>query len=150
MSAFKKIAGLAVGVTAVGVLGVALAQGQPPDARIPNHAIGAGQQSPHHLPMGETGVYAWEGEMRTATLQKEAEVAQVVQEPTPVAQAEPAPMVVQAEPAPSTTAMLIAVLAVLPKVAMRVVAFWANCSVFMGSSLVEYARFSAVPLVGTT
>lgn len=88
MSLFTKIAGVAAGVSTVAVLGVAIAQGQPPNPLIPNHAIGAGQQSTHVTPMGETGVLTWMGETRTATLTRE---------PEPVAAAEPAP----AEPTPA-------------------------------------------------
>jgi hypothetical protein len=112
MSAFKKCAGIVAGLSTVAVLGVALAQGQPPDARIPNPAIGAGQQSTHLTPMGETGVPAWPGELRTAVIVQEREVAVATPEPAPVALApapEPAPVVAAApvapEPAPSTTAM---------------------------------------------
>lgn len=92
MSLFTKIAGVAAGVSTVAVLGVAIAQGQPPNPLIPNHAIGAGQQSTHVTPMGETGVLTWMGETRTATLTKE---------PEPVAAAPaPAPEPVAAAPAP--------------------------------------------------
>jgi hypothetical protein len=110
MSAFKKCAGVVAGLSTVAVLGVALAQGQPPDARIPNPAIGAGQQSTHLTPMGETGVPAWPGELRTALIVQEREVAVVTPEPAPVALApapEPAPVVAAAPvaPEPATTAM---------------------------------------------
>jgi hypothetical protein len=103
MSALSKIAGAAAGLSAVAVLGVAIAQGQPPDARIPNHPIAAGQQSTHVTPMGETGVLTWPGEMRTAVITPQPEPVAAVQpapapEPVVVAQAEPAP-------APQTTAM---------------------------------------------
>jgi hypothetical protein len=109
MSAFKKCAGVVAGLSAVAVLGVAVAQGQPPDARIPNPAIGAGQQSTHMTPMGETGVPTWPGEMRTAAVVLERQVAVVTPEPAPAAVA-PAPVVAAApvvvpEPAPATTAM---------------------------------------------
>ena len=73
MSLFTKIAGVAAGVSTVAVLGVAIAQGQPPNPLIGNHAIGAGQQSTHLTPMGETGVLSWIGETRTAILTKEPE-----------------------------------------------------------------------------
>ncbi len=93
MSLFTKIAGVAAGVATVAGLGVAIAQGQPPNPLIPNHAIGAGQQSTHVTPMGETGVLAWIGETRVATLTKE---------PEPVAAAPaPAPEPVAAAPAPA-------------------------------------------------
>lgn len=108
MSLFTKIAGVAAGVSTVAVLGVAIAQGQPPNPLIPNHAIGAGQQSTHVTPMGETGVLAWMGETRTATLTREPEpvAAAPAPAPEPVAAA-PAPEPVAAAPAPepSTSSM---------------------------------------------
>lgn len=108
MSLFTKIAGVAAGVSAVAVLGVAIAQGQPPNPLITNHAIGAGQQSTHITPMGETGVLAWIGETRTATLTREPEPVAAAPAPEPVAAAPaPAPEPVAAAPAPepSTTTM---------------------------------------------
>lgn len=112
MSLFTKIAGVAAGVSTVAVLGVAIAQGQPPNPLIPNHAIGAGQQSTHVTPMGETGVLTWIGETRTATLTKEPEpVAAAEPAPAPAepvaAAAQPAPEPVAAAPAPepSTSTM---------------------------------------------
>jgi hypothetical protein len=106
MSALTKCAGLLAGVSTVAVLGVAIAQSEPPNPLIPNHPIAAGQQSTHLTPMGETGVLAHLGEMRTATITKEPEVAAVQPEPAapapePVAAA-PAPA---SEPATTTTAM---------------------------------------------
>lgn len=101
MSLFTKIAGVAAGVSTVAVLGVAIAQGQPPNPLIPNHAIGAGQQSTHVTPMGETGVLTWMGETRTATLTKEPEPVAAAPAPEPVAAAPaPAPEPVAAAPAP--------------------------------------------------
>lgn len=112
MSLFTKIAGVAAGVSTVAVLGVAIAQGQPPNPLIPNHAIGAGQQSTHVTPMGETGVLTWMGETRTATLTKEPEPVAAAPEPAPepvAAAPAPAPEPVAAAPAPapepSTTTM---------------------------------------------
>ena len=117
MSAFTKCAGLLAGLSTVAVIGVAVAQGQPPNPLITNHAIGAGQQSTHMTPMGETGVLAQAGELRTAaTMTREPEVAQVAPTappPEPMAAApapapEPvaaAPAVPAAEPAPPTQAM---------------------------------------------
>jgi len=110
MSLFTKIAGVAAGVSAVAVLGVAIAQGQPPNPLITNHAIGAGQQSTHITPMGETGVLAWIGETRTATLTREPEPVAAAPEPAPepvAAAPAPAPEPVAAAPAPepSTTTM---------------------------------------------
>src|SRR3972149_1173150 len=66
MSAFTKCAGLLAGLSTVAVIGVAVAQGQPPNPMITNHAIGAGQQSTHVTPMGETGVLAQAGGPRPA------------------------------------------------------------------------------------
>ena len=99
MSAFTKLAGLVAGVSTVavlGVAGVAIAQGQPPNPLISNHAIGAGQQSTHITPMGETGVLTQLGAIRTATLIRQEAVAVA---PTP----EPALVVAQATPAPVET-----------------------------------------------
>lgn len=107
MSLFTKIAGVAAGVSTVAVLGVAIAQGQPPNPLIPNHAIGAGQQSTHVTPMGETGVLTWMGETRTATLTKEPEpmAAAPAPAPEPIAAAPaPAPEPVAAAPAPEPSA----------------------------------------------
>jgi hypothetical protein len=103
MSALTKCAGLLAGLSTVAVIGVAVAQSEPPNPLITNPAIGAGQQSTHITPMGETGVLAPLDEMRTtATITREPQVAQVAPapEPAPVAQA-------PAEPAPaeSTVAM---------------------------------------------
>lgn len=58
MSAFKKIAGLVTGMSAVGVIGVALAQGVPPNPYVSNPALGAGEQTVNMTPIGETGVLA--------------------------------------------------------------------------------------------
>jgi hypothetical protein len=101
MSAITKLAGLVAGVSTVAVLGVAIAQGQPPNPLISNHAIAAGQQSSHITPMGETGVLTQLGEVRTAAIVRQEEVAIA---PAP----EPAPVVAEATvtPAPAeTTAM---------------------------------------------
>lgn len=117
MSAFTKCAGLLAGLSTVAVIGVAVAQGQPPNPLITNHPIAAGQQSTHMTPMGETGVLAHMGDIRTATaITREPEVAQVAPEPAPAQAPEPvaaapapAPEPVAAapaaEPAPSTVAM---------------------------------------------
>jgi hypothetical protein len=103
MSALTKCAGVLAGLSTVAVIGVAVAQGQPPNPLITHHAIAAGQQSTHVTPMGETGVLAHMNEMRTATITRQPEVAQVAPEPAPVAQA-PAPEPVAAAPAePSPT-----------------------------------------------
>ena len=107
MSAFKKVAGLVIGVSAVGAIGLAIAQGQPPNPFIPNPAIGAGQQTVHITPIGETGVLAWVGQyQQTATLTKQSEQAavasqpaeQVAQAPAPAPAPAPEP---QAAPAPA-------------------------------------------------
>jgi len=83
MSTFKKIAGLVAGMSAVAVLGVAVAQGVPPNPFVSNPALGAGQQSTHLTSMGETGVPAMIDRVQTA------EVTTVVEQP--VAQVAPAP-----------------------------------------------------------
>lgn len=105
MSRLTKFAGMVAGLSTVAVLGVAIAQGQPPNPLIPNHAIAAGQQSTHVTPMGETGVLTQMGEVRTATLTREPEVAAApAPAPEPVAAAPaPAPEPVAAAPAPEPT-----------------------------------------------
>ena len=93
MSAFKKAAGLVAGVAAVTVIGVAVAQGVPPNPFITNPALGAGGQTVHITPIGETGVLAWEGGIaqNVAVLRKQREEqAALVSQQQPVAQA-PAP-----------------------------------------------------------
>lgn len=109
MSAFTKVAGLAVGLSTVAAIGVAIAQGQPPNPLITNHPIGAGQQSSHVTPMGETGVLTHPGEMRTAAITPVPEAAAAAQpapEPVAVAPAPaPEPVAVAPEPAPSTSVM---------------------------------------------
>ena len=88
MAVLKKIAGLVAGVSAVAVVGVALAQGVPPNPFVINPALGAGQQSTHLTSMGETGVPGIIDQVQTAQIQTVQEV--------PVAQVQPAP-----EPAPA-------------------------------------------------
>lgn len=95
MAVLKKLAGLAAGVSAVAVIGVAVAQGVPPNPFISNHALGAGQQSSHLTSMGETGVPGLIDQVQAAQITTVREVARV-EEPAPiVAQAEPAPAPVQ-------------------------------------------------------
>lgn len=101
MAAMKKIAGFIAGATAVAVVGVAVAQGVPPNPFVSNHALGAGQQSTHLTAMGETGVPGIVDQVQTAqavTVQQSA----AVEQPAPVAEA-PAPQEQQemgAAPAP--------------------------------------------------
>lgn len=97
MSAVTKIAGVLAGLSTVAVIGVAVAQSEPPNPFITNPAIGAGQQSTHITPMGETGVLANLGEVRTtAAIIRQPEVAVVTPAPEPA----PAPEPVAAAPAP--------------------------------------------------
>jgi hypothetical protein len=107
MAVLKKIAGLVAGASAVAMIGVAVAQGVPPNPFVSNPALGAGQQSSHLTSMGETGVPGLIDQVQTAQVTTVQEVAQVEQ-PAPVAQAPiveerqqmgaaPAPM----EPAPA-------------------------------------------------
>jgi hypothetical protein len=108
MSALTKCAGLLAGLSTVAVIGVAVAQSEPPNPLITNPAIGAGQQSTHITPMGETGVLAPLDEVRTtATLTREPEVAQVAPAPqaAPAPAPEPAPVAQAPAPAESTVAM---------------------------------------------
>jgi len=105
MAVLKKIAGLVVGVSAVAAIGVAVAQGVPPNPFVTNPALGAGQQSSHLTSMGETGVPGLIDQVQTAQITTVREVAQVEQ-PAPVAVVEerqqmgaaPAPV---EEPAPA-------------------------------------------------
>jgi hypothetical protein len=108
MAVLKKIAGLVAGASAVAVVGVALAQGVPPNPFVTNPALGAGQQSTHLTSMGETGVPGLIDQVQTAQITTVREVARVEQPaPAPVAQVEerqqmgaaPAP-VEQPAPAP--------------------------------------------------
>lgn len=92
MSAFKKIAGVIAGASAVAVIGAAVAQGVPPNPFISNPALGAGQQSTHLTSMGETGVPGIIDQVQTAQV-----ITPVAEQPAPVAQAEPAPAPVQQE-----------------------------------------------------
>ena len=113
MSATTKFVGLVAGVAAVTAIGVAIAQGVPPNPYIANPALGAGQQSTHITSMGETGVPGFTDPVRTATITRQEEVA-VMPAPAPVAVApqpapEPAPAPViaaQAETAPPATATM--------------------------------------------
>lgn len=111
MSALKKIAGLVAGLSAVATIGVAVAQGVPPNPFITNPALAAGQQSTHLTAMGETGVPALidqvnavaitpvETRTESVAVAPPAEPAPAVQEmgaaPTPAAEPAPAaPMAV--------------------------------------------------------
>ena len=91
MAVLKKIAGLVAGASAVAVIGVAMAQGVPPNPFISNPALGAGQQSTHLTSMGETGVPGLIDQVQTAQITTVREVA-VVEQPAVVAQA-PAPVI---------------------------------------------------------
>jgi hypothetical protein len=92
MSAIKKIAGLIAGASAVAVMGVAVAQGVPPNPFVSNHALGAGQQSSHLTSMGETGVPGLLDQVQAAAITPVPQAAAVVEPaPAPVAQVQPAP-----------------------------------------------------------
>lgn len=86
MAVLKKIAGLVAGVSAVAIVGVAVAQGVPPNPFVSNPALGAGQQSTHLTSMGETGVPGLIDQVQTAQITTVREVAQAPA-PAPVAQA---------------------------------------------------------------
>jgi hypothetical protein len=108
MAVLKKIAGLIAGASAVAVIGVAVAQGVPPNPFVSNPALGAGQQSTHLTSMGETGVPGLIDQVQTAQTVTVREVA-VVEQPAIVAQA-PAPIVEErqtmgAAPAPAEPVM---------------------------------------------
>lgn len=106
MSATTKVVGLIAGLSAVAAIGVAVAQGVPPNPYIANPALGAGQQSTHMTSMGETGVPGLTDTIRTATIVRTQEVA-VVKAPVVVAapvMPAPAPVVAaQVEAAPAAT-----------------------------------------------
>ena len=99
MSAATKFVGLVAGLSAVGAIGVAIAQGVPPNPYIANPALGAGQQSTHMTSMGETGVPGLTDTVQTATIVRQQEVA--VAAPAPVA---PAPVAAAPTPAPVVAA----------------------------------------------
>jgi hypothetical protein len=109
MSRMTKFAGAVAGLSAVAAIGVAVAQSVPPIPLESNHALGAGQQSTHLTPMGETGVQAHMGEIRTATITPEPEFAAApapAPEPVAMVPAPEAEPVAQAPaPEPSTTTM---------------------------------------------
>lgn len=107
MAVLKKIAGLVAGMSAVAVIGVAVAQGVPPNPFVTNHALGAGQQSSHLTSMGETGVPGLIDQVQTAQITTVAPVA-IVERPAVVAAA---PVIVEerqamgAAPAPAEPVM---------------------------------------------
>jgi hypothetical protein len=90
MAVLKKIAGLVVGISAVAAIGVAVAQGVPPNPFVTNPALGAGQQSTHLTSMGETGVPGLIDQVQTAQVTTVQEVARV-EEPAPIVAQAPAP-----------------------------------------------------------
>jgi hypothetical protein len=90
MAVLKKIAGLVAGVSAVAVVGFAVAQGIPPNPFVSNPALGAGQQSSHLTSMGETGVPGLIDQVQTAQITTVREVARV-EEPAPIVSQAPAP-----------------------------------------------------------
>ena len=104
MSATTKVVGLIAGLSAVAAIGVAVAQGVPPNPYIANPALGAGQQSTHMTSMGETGVPGLTDPVRTAVIVRQQEVA-VAPAPVIAAQPVPAPVVAQVETTSSTTTM---------------------------------------------
>ena len=83
MAVMKKIAGLIAGASAVAVIGVAMAQGVPPNPFITNPALGAGQQSTHLTSMGETGVPGMIDQVQTAQTVVEQRTA-IIETPAPV------------------------------------------------------------------
>jgi hypothetical protein len=108
MSAITKLVGLVAGVSAVAAIGVAVAQGVPPNPYIANPALGAGQQSTHMTSMGETGVPGLTDPVRTAVIVRQQEVAVVPAAPVVVAQPAPAPapvIVAQVESTPPAQTM---------------------------------------------
>lgn len=55
MTVSTQIKGILTGLASVAVIGVAIAQGTPPNADVTNPPVGAGQQSTQNTPMGDTG-----------------------------------------------------------------------------------------------
>lgn len=96
MSTTTKLMGLLTGLSAVAVIGVALAQGVEPHDYIKNPALGAGQQSTFHTGMGETGLPPVNEQARVAVIVTEPVVAVA---PAPA----PAPVYVAAAPVETTT-----------------------------------------------
>lgn len=94
MAVLKKIAGLIAGASAVAVIGVAVAQGVPPNPFVSNPALGAGQQSSHLTSMGETGIPGLVDQVQTAQIIT-APVAVVEQAPIVVEAQAPAPVIVE-------------------------------------------------------
>ena len=92
MAVMKKIAGLVAGVSAVAVIGVAVAQGVPPNPFVSNHALGAGQQSSHLTAMGETGVPGLIDQVQTARTTVIEERQAIVEQPAAVVAEAPAPV----------------------------------------------------------
>ena len=83
MSAFKKAAGLVAGVAAVTVIGVAVAQSVPPNPFNLSGSEGAGEQTVHMTPIGETGVLVEAPvAQQVATLTKQNEQAAVASQGT--------------------------------------------------------------------
>jgi hypothetical protein len=100
MSKLKRAAGLACGVCAVGAISLALAQGEQPNPRVANPALGAGQQSSFHTGMGETGLPPFSRPMPVAVI---TALPRPEPPPAPVAAApEPPPAPVAAAPEPAT------------------------------------------------
>jgi hypothetical protein len=96
MAVMKKIAGVIAGASAVAIIGVAMAQGVPPNPFISNPALGAGQQSVHLTSMGETGVPGMIDQVQTAQVTTVEQPVAAVEQPAPEPVAEaPAPIVEQ-------------------------------------------------------
>lgn len=104
MAAMKKIVGLIAGASAVAVIGVAVAQGVPPNPFVTNHAIGAGQQNAHLAPMGETGTPWPTAQVQTAEVTQPAVAAVTEQRQEQVAQAPAPQQEMGAQPAPEQPA----------------------------------------------
>ena len=61
MSATTKIVGLIAGLSAVAAIGVAVAQGVPPNPYIANPALGAGQPGPPRQNLSSDKTWRWRG-----------------------------------------------------------------------------------------
>jgi hypothetical protein len=118
MAVLKKLAGLAAGVSAVAVIGVAVAQGVPPNPFVTNPALGAGQQSSHLTSMGETGVPGLIDQVQTAQITTVREVARV-EEPAPIVAQAPAPVIQEQQSMGAAPAPVEQAPAVMPRKADR-------------------------------
>ena len=104
MSSLKKIAGLVAGLSCVATIGVAVAQGVPPNPFVSNPALGAGQQSTHLTAMGETGVPSLLDRVQAAAITPLEAPAVALAQPAPAPVQEAQAMGAPAAPEPAPAA----------------------------------------------